>query len=225
MGVSRDILVFAGQGSNAHFSDNNRTSSWLEHLTDDGKKVWNDFLDQCQKAFHGLYQSLPEHERSIFPEDTLDSFSAPLAFLHPATAFQSHPVFQTTTLFVRQVLELLIYQSHHGESSIIVEAGGVCTGILPAILASAFTSYRSEAFCAAAVNTFKISFWIGLRASLRCRSVVGGDWNTYPCLLSVFKLQPHVVVELLKEYNETISVSICRQGATCASLIQKISQS
>lgn len=208
MVVARHVLVFAGQGSNGHFSDRERTSNWLGRLSGDAERLWTEFLARCQSSFDELYRSLPEHERSILPEDTPAFFSTPQAFLHPAAAFQSHPVFQTTTLCVRQVLELLVYQSYHGESSVVVETAGVCTGILPAILASAYTSYLSADFSAAAVGAFKISFWIGLRASLRCRSVLGPDWNSNPCLLSVFKLQPDVVEELLSAYNSTLAVRI-----------------
>ncbi|KAM5346093.1 hypothetical protein ACJ41O_009098 [Fusarium nematophilum] len=177
----------------------------LEHLGGGAEQLWAEFLAKCKFAFHDLYRMLPESERSILPEDTLASFSTPDDFLHPAVEFQSHPVFQTTTLFVRQVLELLVYQSCRGESATVVEASGVCTGVLPAILASAFTSYLSTKFVTAAVDAFKISFWIGLRASLRCRLVVGCDWRRHPCLLTVFKLAPRLVEQRLSEYNSTLT--------------------
>ncbi|CRK24047.1 hypothetical protein BN1708_003738 [Verticillium longisporum] len=207
MVVSRDVLVFAGQGSDGHFSDKHTTASLLERLGDDSEQLWNRFLSQCHASFERLYRDLPENERSIFPDNTLASFPTSDDFLYPSPAFHSHPVFQARSLFMRQILELLIYQGYRGESAVVVEASGVCTGALAAILASAFTSYDSAEFVTAAVNGFIVSFWVGLRASLHCRAIMGPDWKANPCVLSIFKTRTPQVENCLSELNSTLDAS------------------
>ncbi|EEY23691.1 phenolpthiocerol synthesis polyketide synthase ppsA [Verticillium alfalfae VaMs.102] len=108
---------------------------------------------------------------------------------------------------MRQVLELFIYQGYRGKSSVVVEASGVCTGALAAILASAFTSYDSAEFVSAAVSGFRVSFWIGLRASLHCRAVMGPDWEANSCVLSIFKTRNPQVENCLSELNSTLDAS------------------
>jgi Starter unit:ACP transacylase in aflatoxin biosynthesis len=208
MGGSRDVLVFAGQGSDGHFSDKHTTARLVERLGQTAEPLWTSFLSQCHYSFEKLYRSLPEEERSIFPDDILASLSTPSALLHPPAALHSHPVLQATTLFVRQVLEILVYESYCGGSTVVAEVSGVCTGVLAAILAAAYTSYDSAAFITTAVHGFRISFWVGLRASLWCRAVVGPDWRADPCLLSVFKLPAQVVAEHLNEFNSSLAVRI-----------------
>ena len=220
--ISRDVLVFAGQGSDGHFSDHDKVTR-LKHHLGDARHVWNLFLTQCQTTFRELYDSLSADEKSIFPQDTLTRFSTAGAFLHPDPIFQTHPVFQTTTMFIRQMLELIIYHRKHGTSSVVMESSGVCTGVLSAILASSFTSYISNDFVCAAVDGFKICFFVGLRASLQCRQALGAEWNRHPCVLGVFKTTPRQVQDHLRTYNANVSVrlSTCTKKAHGRSLKSK----
>ncbi|UKZ53503.1 hypothetical protein TrVGV298_007295 [Trichoderma virens] len=82
-----------------------------------------------------------------------------------------------------RVLELMLFQSHN-ECKTVIEASGICTGILPAILAASFVSYSSPNFIASAVELFRLTFWIGLRASLPSRFPPNVEWQKTPCILS-----------------------------------------
>ncbi|KAK0615280.1 hypothetical protein B0T17DRAFT_647009 [Bombardia bombarda] len=80
----------------------------------------------------------------------------------------------------------MLYQGQKDPSQAPIETAGICTGVLPAILAASFSSYHSAQFQKAAVNGFRLAFWIGFRVSLFCRSAAGEMWQDHAWALSVF---------------------------------------
>ncbi|KND89106.1 putative sterigmatocystin biosynthesis polyketide synthase [Tolypocladium ophioglossoides CBS 100239] len=196
-----DILVFAGQGSDSHFSDRENLVK-LRHRLDGAREHFNAFLRGCRDAFHEAFESLHAEEKAVFEQDTAEHFRDPENLILPGPRFQSHPVFETTTLYVRQILELILYLQRHDKTSEPLEVTGVCTGILPAIIAAASPSYLSKPFINNAVDGFRVAFWIGLRVSIWCRTALADRWTCQPCLVTVFRLSPHVIAGFLESHNE-----------------------
>ncbi|KAL2018289.1 hypothetical protein VTK56DRAFT_993 [Thermocarpiscus australiensis] len=95
----------------------------------------------------------------------------------------------------------MLYQSqrktHH-----VIETTGVCTGVLPAILAAAFSSYASDAFVSAAVEGARLAFWIGVRAASMYTERTPDDApdKTCSCVLSVFGVSEARMGELFEAY-------------------------
>ncbi|POR35294.1 Polyketide synthase [Tolypocladium paradoxum] len=202
--ASGDILVFAGQGSDSHFSDREKLAK-LRHMLDGAQGHFGMFLQGCRDAFHEAYESLHAEQKAIFEQDTAAHFRDPENLLQPGPGFQSHPVFETTTLYVRQILELMLYLQKRDKTSELLEVTGVCIGILPAIIAAASPSHLSKAFIITAVDGFRVAFWIGLRVSIWCRRALADRWTGQPCLVTVFKLSPNVIAGHLESHNNQYS--------------------
>jgi len=203
-----DVLLFPGQGSNTHFSDQETLNRTREDLGDTFRPVFDDFLRECRNAFIVELESLSSEERSILEElgDLATTFEDPDFLLRPPVQCQTHPVIETLTLYLRQILELILYQARRETSQTPVETTGVCTGILPAILAASYSSFSSPRFLTAAVHGFRLAFWIGLRVSLFCRNTVGDKWRDHAWALSIFGSSVEEVKDILNNHS-TESVS------------------
>ncbi|KAH9894572.1 thiolase-like protein [Xylariomycetidae sp. FL2044] len=147
---SRDILVFSGQGSNQHLSDPRSATKLREILSEDQRSTYTSFLHQCRDAFQAEFESASHDEKSTLGRDVQLVFNDSNLLLIPPQSLQSHPVLEAISLYTRQVLELLVYQSRWGNHH-LVEASGICTGVLPAALAASFVSYDSPDFVRSAV--------------------------------------------------------------------------
>ncbi|RYP90821.1 hypothetical protein DL770_003082 [Monosporascus sp. CRB-9-2] len=180
--ATRDVLVFSAQGSSHHLSDNAKIDRLIEHLGEDGH-TFDLILGRCRDALYAELESLDAEEMSILGDGFQDAFREPKNLLLPPQFFQSHPILETITLYLRQILELMVYASCQNGNHLIVETSGVCTGVLPAIIASSFSSYTSDQFLDAVVESFRLAFWVGLRASLCSIFVDRVDWRgTYRAL-------------------------------------------
>ncbi|KAK4205573.1 putative polyketide synthase [Triangularia verruculosa] len=196
-----DILLFPGQGSTSHFSDHETIQQILDQLGDN-QAVFQGFVQSCKVHFQEEYDSLPPEDQSSIgaAQDILDFLQDNQSFLTPPPALQSHPVFETTTLFIRQVLELILYQSRQDGSDRPIETAGVCTGVLPAALAASYPSYLSPQFIRTAGQSYRLAFWIGVRVSQFCREAAGDAWRDLPWALSVFGLSVDEVEQTLSKY-------------------------
>lgn len=207
---TRDILVFTGQGSNQHLSDPGSTDDLREQLGQIEASAFADFLLKCQNAFRNEADSVLPEDIVVFDSDTDNIRTVvenPDYLLRPPKAFQSHPVFEALTLYARQILELMAYQTQNTNVH-VVETSGICTGVIPAILAASYTSYSSQGFVNAAVEGFRLAFWIGLRASLFCRKTSERKEDGASCVLSVFGIQKEALSEWLASYHEKTEVRI-----------------
>jgi hypothetical protein len=202
---ARDILVFAGQGSKQHLGNAGRAPDSLrEQLGQDQElaAIFSSFLDRARDVVRDEYSS-NKADWSLGPAEEEEAFfEQSNNLLVPPPSLQLHPVFQTISLYTRHILALILYQSqrktHH-----VVETTGVCTGVLPAILAAAFSSYASDAFVSAAVQGARLAFWIGVRAASMYTEETpddAPDKNTCSCVLSVFGVSEEKMGELLKGY-------------------------
>lgn len=210
---TRDILVFTGQGSNQHLIDRGSTDDLREQLGQVEASAFADFLLKCQNAFHNEAESVPPEDILVFDSDADNIRTVvdnPDYLLMPPKAFQSHPVFEALTLYARQILELMTYQTHNTNIH-VVETSGICTGVIPAILAASYTSYSSQGFVNAAVEGFRLAFWTGLRASLFCRQFSQRKEHGASCVLSVFGMRKEALSERLTSYNEKSEVRITQR--------------
>ncbi|KAI1111369.1 hypothetical protein F5Y14DRAFT_315219 [Nemania sp. NC0429] len=183
--IPGDILVFTGQGSKKHLSDRS-TLVGLEKQLGDSKSVFQLFLKRCLKAYHAEYLSLNEQERLILGSDDSWLYEDADALLFPPEANRSHPVSETIALYLHQILELYAFAVQSDAYPRIVEVTGVCTGLLSAVLAASTLSYESEEFFDAAVDGFRLAFWIGLRSKSASHDVLD-DRPEHPAwVLSTF---------------------------------------
>lgn len=199
---NRHVLLFAGQGSHQYLANPAHVRAMTEQLLDEHLEAFWDFLCQCREAFHIELESTSDEERSTLEGSLKDAFQDAESFLSPPEAFRSHPVVETLSLYTHQVLELMLFQSHN-ECKTVIEASGICTGILPAILAASFVSYSSPNFIASAVELFRLAFWIGLRASLLSRPPPNIEWQKAPCLLSVFGISVEELENYMNEWKDS----------------------
>ncbi|KAL2137587.1 hypothetical protein VTI28DRAFT_8982 [Corynascus sepedonium] len=160
---TRDILVFAGQGSKQHFTEAGAPDSLRELLGLDQEVATtvSRFLDRARDALRDEYSSAQDGW-GLGRVD--DAFERSDNLLSPPPRLQSHPVFETISLYVRQVFELMVYQSQR-KTQHVAKTTGVCTGLLAAILAASFSSYASDDFVSAAIDGVRLAFWIGVRAA------------------------------------------------------------
>ncbi|KAK0669809.1 putative polyketide synthase [Cercophora samala] len=196
-----DVLLFPGQGSTSHFSDHETVHQILDQLGQE-QAVFDGFVQSCKDHFQEEYSALsPEDQSSIGDaQDISDLLQDSKTFLTPPPALQSHPIFETTTLFIRQVLELILYQTRSDGSDQPVETAGVCTGVLPAALAASYPSYLSPQFIRAAAQSYRLAFWVGMRVSQFCRRAAADTWRDLPWALSVFGLPVDRVEQILTQY-------------------------
>ena len=202
--VGRDVLLFSGQGASWQLPDPGQLDRWTGQLGPEERASWEKLLKQCLEAFQCEYLALSATERSIFSDE--DDFQIPSSSEHlfnPSHSLQTHPVYETIGLYLRQILDLLLYHSKRGDQAIVVETAGLCTGILPAILAASFVSYMSEEFLSGAVQTFRLAFWIGVRVSLYCCQSFGDGWRDKPSVLGVFGLCKEEVEVRIASWNHT----------------------
>lgn len=203
---TRDVLLFAGQGSNQHLADPASVDGLKELLGEEQRLAFDSFLCQCRDAFQGEFNSTTPEEKSILEGEVRHAFNEPEALLVPPQSFQFHPIFEALTLYNRQVLELMLFQTQHSNHH-VAEAAGICTGVLPAVIAASFLSYDSEDFVKSAVEGFRLAFWIGLRASLFCRHASGESWKNIPCVLGVFGISVEELEAKLASYTAQQRVS------------------
>lgn len=209
--VKRDLLVFAPQGSSQHFTDESSFNILYDSLFE-GRQQFDTILTRCKDAFQSELQSLdhPSKEACGFGDiDFTESFPDGQSLLFPPPSNRCHAVLETTSLYLRQVLELIAYQAHCGSHRTVSETSGVCTGLLCAVLASSFSSFQSPRFVDAAVETFRLSFWLGLRSmteGVRPDSTAGTETTRRPSgVITVFGLPMEGVESSVTSYNESVS--------------------
>ncbi|KAJ8133352.1 hypothetical protein O1611_g271 [Lasiodiplodia mahajangana] len=170
--IPGDVLLFNGQGTKEHFFDQDTVAELKNHLGDAGSS-FELFLQQCLDAFYSECSDLNEKERMVLGCDPSKFYENPEALLFPPESIRSHPVAETISLYIRQILELVVYAAQSKVHPRIVEVTGVCTGLIPAVLAASTLSYESTEFLDSALHGFRLLFWIGLRSASACHDLNG----------------------------------------------------
>ncbi|KAH6635415.1 hypothetical protein B0J18DRAFT_46719 [Chaetomium sp. MPI-SDFR-AT-0129] len=212
---TRDVLVFAGQGSKQHLVDGAASDDTPRELLDRDPElgpIFSSFLDRACNALRDEYASY-KADGTAGQQDDDEEAAVKEAFeqrlgdtiLLPPPRLQSHPVFETIALYTRHILHLILYQSQNkapAHEHHVHETTGVCTGMLPAILAAAFSSYASEAFVAAAVEAARLVFWIGVRSAEMYteKAKSSEEASDKTCVLCVFGVSEERMGELLTAY-------------------------
>lgn len=209
---TRDILVFTGQGSSQHLNEPGSTDDLRNQLGEVERLAFADFLLKCQNAFCNEVENVSPEDRLAFDGDAGEIsmlVENPDNLLKPPKELQSDPIFEALSLYTRQILELMAYQTQN-PNVYVVETSGVCTGVIPAILAASYTSYSSQVFTNAAVEGFRLAFWTGLRALLFSKQSSKQNLHSQPCVLGVFGTQDNVLSDKLASYNEKSEVRTAR---------------
>lgn len=208
----RDILVFTGQGSSQHLNEPGSTDDLRNQLGEVEGLAFTRFLLDCQNAFCKEVDNVSPEDKSMVDGDAGDIsmlVDNPDNLLKPPKELQSNPIFEALSLYTRQILELMAYQTQNPNVH-VVETSGICTGVIPAILAASYTSYSSQVFTKAAVEGFRLAFWTGLRASIFCKQSSGKSLDSKPCVLSLFGAREQVVSDKLASYNGKSEVRTAR---------------
>lgn len=211
---TRDILVFSGQGSKQHLVDAGAPDSLIALLGEKQKDAYSTFLRGAQDALLREYASTKTDPVSLGRDDQIEEavFEKTENLLVPPSTLQSHPIFETVSLYMRQVLELMLYQTQQQEgraAHVVSETAGICTGSLGAILAAAFSSYDSDEFITTAIEGARLAFWIGARAAslLEERERLEGPSGSSSCVLGAFGVSEEKMEELLQGYAKESKVS------------------
>lgn len=201
---TRDILIFTGQGSIQHLSEPGTNDDLREQLGEAEASAFADFLLNCQNAFRKEIEIISAEEISVLGCDANSIrtiVDQPEFILKPPKTVQSQPIFEALSLYTRQILELMTYQTQNPKIH-VVETSGICTGVIPAILAASYTSYSSLGFINAAVEGFRLAFWIGLRAALFTKQSSKQEADGSPCVLGVFGVREEALSDRLASYQE-----------------------
>ncbi|KAH7304207.1 beta-ketoacyl synthase [Stachybotrys elegans] len=81
----------------------------------------------------------------------------------------------------------MVYDTHNPAHH-VTETSGVCTGVVPALLAASFTSYTTPTFLHYALEGFRLVFWVSIRDALWCKGLLNASWRDAPWVLSAFGL-------------------------------------
>ncbi|KAI1145212.1 hypothetical protein F4825DRAFT_474651 [Nemania diffusa] len=168
--IPGDILLFNGQGSKEHLSDRD-TVAELKKLLGDTNSSFKLFLQRCLDAFHFECSNLNDIERMVLGCDSSEFYENTEALFFPSDATRSHPVAETISLYMHQILELIVYAAQSKVHPRITEVTGVCTGLISAVLAASTLSYQSPEFLDSALHGFRLSFWVGLRSAAACHDL------------------------------------------------------
>ncbi|GAP82674.1 putative polyketide synthase [Rosellinia necatrix] len=183
--IPGDILLFGGQGSKQHLSDRGAVAE-LERNLGEAKPLFKLFLQQCLEAFYSECGNLTEKERTILGRDPSDFYENSEALLFPSEAIRSHPITETISLYIRQILELAVFAAQSDVYPRIIEVTGVCTGLIPAVLAASTLSYESEEFFGSALHGFRLAFYVGLRSVSVCYDLLDSQPQDSGWVLSTF---------------------------------------
>ncbi|KAI3327546.1 ketoacyl-synt-domain-containing protein [Xylariaceae sp. AK1471] len=181
----KDVLLFAGQGSNQYMSDMASVARLKSELGREAPTL-DGILGRCFEALLAEYDSLTAEDRSGLGLNLNQGFETPQSLLLPPESYQSHPVIETTVLYLRQIMELLLYRKRENSGHAILTAAGVCTGVLPAVLSVSSSWHSSDGFADSIVEGFRLAFWIGVRSALFSRQISGESWRESSCVLSIF---------------------------------------
>ncbi|KAI0437520.1 hypothetical protein F4803DRAFT_570691 [Xylaria telfairii] len=198
--IPGDILLFNGQGSKEHLSDRDTVVDLEKHLGE-ANSLFQRFLQQCLDAFHIDCSNLTAKEQIVLGRDSSKFYENTEALLFPPEATRSHPIAETISLYIRQILELIVYSTQSKVHARVIEVTGICTGLIPAVLAASTLSYESPEFLDSAVHGFRLCFWVGLRSASACHNLLGDGASGPAWVLSTFGWPTNKVQMALTEFS------------------------
>ncbi|KAI0103346.1 hypothetical protein GGR51DRAFT_573276, partial [Nemania sp. FL0031] len=207
--IPGDLLLFNGQGTKEVFSDR-ETVAELKNRLGDANSLFNQFLQQCLDAFYFECSDLNEKESTVLGCNSSQFYENTDSLFFPSEAIRSHPIAETISLYIRQILGLVVYAAQSKAHPRIVEVSGVCTGLIPAVLAASTLSYESPEFLNLALHGFRLSFWIGLRSATACHDLNGDLALHHAWVLSTFGWPIEELQTALAEFSSDQSEDLNR---------------
>lgn len=183
--IIADAFLFDGQGTAAC------TSSQTENiaLRDSELPLGSALLQACFQAFTQEFASLSTDELSRSGIE-IDAFKSPRSLLEVPSRFRTHGIIANTNLFLIQLLRYLAnvdpssIGGNKDGSEIVPSMIGFSTGMLAATVVA--TSNSIPSFFVNAIETFKLAFWLGLRAQAYASSINGGEPTGLPWSMVLF---------------------------------------
>lgn len=209
--TSPRIVFFGGQGSPALFSPLTATAAQKDAETCVSGLV---LVSKCHAAFLEELSSLDRETKQLLGID-IAHFYALQDFLVPTKDYHCHGLVQSTTLCLYQLLRYIAEIERSGTgfgSSLnqILETTGFCAGLIPAVVVAA--SDTAEKFVRFGVEAFRLSFWIGCRATATSRSRETNQLLEPSWSLVVLGLDREQVAERLREFEKGVSFSFEQPG-------------
>lgn len=194
-----DFLFFGSQGSNAHFTSD--VVGELKTAPTQVKQVTQDYLSACFKAFQTELSHVNAEDQKTLGLWNFEQLDRPEALVNPPALSQRDPMVESVSLYIHQVLDLLRHYAS-GQCKPTAETMGVCSGMIPAVIAAAFSPTQYADFLDYAVDGLRLAFWVGVRTSLFChhqRSTTAQG----PMALTILGLSAAQVAEKVDEHNRT----------------------
>ncbi|KAL9013863.1 MAG: hypothetical protein Q9173_001471 [Seirophora scorigena] len=159
------VVLFGGQGSSTVFSAGTASASAeIIRRSAAGAAL----LSRCHLAFLEELADVEQHTPEGLGIEA-SSFNDAQHLLSPPPMYHQHGLIQATTLLLHQLLHYLAdiedsIASFAATFDLLLEASGLCSGLLPAVVVSCSTSPQD--FVTNGVEALPLAFWIGCRASV-----------------------------------------------------------
>lgn len=206
--IIADAFIFDGQGTAAC------TSSQTENiaLRDAELPLGSALLQACFQAFTHEFASLSADDQACSGID-IDAFKTPRALIEVPSRFRTHGIIANTNLYLIQLLRYLanvdpssIGAGVQDGSEILPSLVGFSTGMLAATVVA--TSDSIPSFFVNAIETYKLAFWLGLRAQAYASSINGGEPVATPWSMVLFGSTREEIDDAVDAYNSAnVSVS------------------
>ena len=239
------IALFGGQGSLSVFSSSSAS------VIEDGiprTLAGAILLSRCHTAFLEEIGRLEEVTNTALAIDTT-CFSRPQDLLRPPTQYHTHAVIQATTIYLCQILNYLAETvgrekgnvSNKSESEAVaaafeqlLETSGFCSGLIPATVVA--RSRTLDEFMAAAVEGFRLVFWIAINTRSWSHAVEAqaaedtarvGSWSLVIWGLSQDAIEDqlfsHIYGEGKIQYSQSLKKGLLRVSAVSREDIVSVS--
>ncbi|KUI53776.1 Polyketide synthase PksM [Cytospora mali] len=204
--LTSDVLLFGAQGASSDAAATRLLDDIRKSGDAETKQLVDDFLQGCFEAFHSELDKLADREQCVLEASVWKKLDKAETLVTCPPGCQSNAVVECVNLYVHQMLDLLAYmcQASRDGEVVMAQAAGVCSGILPAVLAASFPSWPSAHFVDYAINAFRVAFWIGVRSSLaRWKCMQGNAWDMNNAwALSIRGCGPDQLHDLVDDSNK-----------------------
>lgn len=199
------IVLFGGQGSSTVFSPLTAVTAQKDTETCIPGLV---LASKCHVAFLEELSYLGEERRRLLGVD-IGRFHRLKDILVPPPDYHHHGLVQSTTLCLYQLLHYLAEIERSSASfssslSPVLEVAGFCAGLLPAVVVAASDSVQK--FMRFGVEAFRLSFWIGCRATLASRRIVPDQPPEPSWSLVILGLDYELVARKLRDFDESVRI-------------------
>lgn len=209
------VLLFAAQGSGPDTAAADLLVYIRNHGDAETKQLVNEFLRRCFETFHSDAGNLKDDEKHVLESSVLEKLDKPETLVTNPPSCQFNAVVESVTFYMHQMLDLFLYLRQNTLSSPtgeVIKTAGVCSGMIPAVLAASFPSSSWTRLVEYAVDAFRITFWVAIRSSLVCYKHTSGKKSGKPWALAVKGCPLDQLQNKVDDHNERILVRVCPLG-------------